>query len=249
MAASFDFKRFSVSNELSAQKVGTDGVLLGAWVALDGTERHILDVGTGTGVIALMLAQRTERPPVEPGVTIVAIDIDYPSAREAAANFSASPWSGRMAAFQGDFRGLGGDAPHPLSFLKCPYDLIVSNPPFFTDSLKAPEARRSDARHSDILTFDDLLCGADALLSPEGRLAVIYPATEAERLAGEALSAGLFPIRSCRVSTKAGKAPKRIMMDFSRQKKEPLSEELFIHEGDGFSEAYRALTRDFYLKF
>lgn len=249
MAASFDFKRFSVSNEFSAQKVGTDGVLLGAWAALDGTERHILDVGTGTGVIALMLAQRTERPQVEPGVTIVAIDIDAPSAQEAAANFNASPWSGRMAAFQGDFRGLGGDAPHPLSFLKCPYDLIVSNPPFFTDSLKAPEARRSDARHSDILTFDDLLCGADTLLSPEGRLAVIYPATEAERLAGEALSAGLFPIRSCRVSTKAGKASKRIMMEFSRQKKEPLSEELFIHEGDGFSEAYRALTRDFYLKF
>ncbi|MBQ7575538.1 MAG: methyltransferase domain-containing protein [Bacteroidales bacterium] len=258
MAASFDFKRFSVSNELSAQKVGTDGVLLGAWVALDGTERHILDVGTGTGVIALILAQRTESLPADTEghacegrhpITVVAIDIDAPSAREAAANFNASPWSGRMAAFQGDFRGLGGDTIHPLSFLKCPYDLIVSNPPFFTDSLKAPEARRSDARHSDILTFDDLLRGADALLSPEGRLAVIYPATEAERLAGEALSAGLFPIRSCRVSTKAGKAPKRIMMEFSRQKKEPLSEELFIHEGDGFSEAYKALTRDFYLKF
>lgn len=262
MAASFDFKRFSVSNELSAQKVGTDGVLLGAWVALDGTERHILDVGTGTGVIALMLAQRTANPSLKtdvpdshacddiyPGATIIGIDIDAPSAEEAAANFKASPWSDRMAAFQGDFRGLGGDTPHPLSFLKCPYDLIVSNPPFFTDSLKAPEARRSDARHSDALTFEDMLREATSLLSPEGRLAVIYPALEAERLSGEALSAGLFPIRSCRVSTKAGKAPKRIMMEFSRQKKEPLTEELFIHEGDGFSEAYIALTRDFYLKF
>ena len=243
MAASFDFKRFSVSNEFSAQKVGTDGVLLGAWAGLDGNERHILDVGTGTGVIALMMAQRT----VE--AVVVGIDIDGPSAEEAAANFKTSPWAGRMAAFQGDFRGLGSDPSHPLAFLRCPYDLIISNPPFFTDSLKAPESRRSDARHSDTLSFAELAGEAASLLSPEGRLAVIYPAEEAERLAGEALSAGFFPCRRCNISTKAGKTPKRIMMEFSRQKKEPFTEELFIHEGDGFSEAYIALTRDFYLKF
>ena len=243
MAGSFRFKQFTVSNELSAQKVGTDGVLLGAWTALEGTERHILDVGTGTGVIALMMAQRTAE------AVVVGIDIDGPSAEEAAANFKASPWADRMAAFKGDFRGLGSDQAHPLAFLRCPYDLIVSNPPFFTDSLKAPDSRRSDARHSDTLTFAELAAEAASLLSPDGRLAVIYPAEEAERVAGEALSAGLFPCRRCNISTKAGKPAKRVMMEFSKKRKEPLTEELFIHEGEDFSEAYRAVTRDFYLRF
>ena len=249
MAGSFRFKHFSLSNEFSAQKVGTDGVLLGAWVHLEGTERHILDVGTGTGVIALMLAQRTQSHSTEPGATIIGIDIDAPSAEEASANFKASPWAGRMAAFNGDFRGLGGKETHPLAFLRCEYDLIVSNPPYFTDSLRAPDERRSEARHSDTLSFRELAAEAVGLLSDEGRLAVIYPAEEAENLAGTALQAGLFPVRICRVSTKATKAPKRVMMELSRQKKEPLIEELFIHGDDGFSEAYKALTRDFYIKF
>ncbi|MBO4572068.1 MAG: methyltransferase [Bacteroidales bacterium] len=250
MAGSFKFKQFTVSNELSAQKVGTDGVLLGAWVHLDGTEKHILDVGTGTGVIALMLAQRTSRHSrLDRESVVVGIDIDAPSAKEAAANFNASPWRTRMAAFRGDFRGLGGSEAHPLSFLRCKYDLIISNPPFFTGSLKAPDERRSDARHSDTLTFRELAAEASCLLSDEGRLAVIYPAEEAENLAGTALEAGLFPVRICRVSTKKGKAPKRVMMEFSRQKKEPLIEELFIQEGEGYTEEYKSLTRDFYLKF
>ena len=176
-------------------KVGTDGVLLGAWVRLLGTERHILDVGTGTGVIALMLAQRTAGPcegaggilrsepfsargakcqsTVErPSVTIIGIDLDGASAEEAAANFKASPWAGRMAAFPGDFRGLGGDPSHPLAFLAIGYDLIVSNPPFFLDSLKAPDPRRSDARHADSLRYRDLVVGADRNLAPDGRLAL-----------------------------------------------------------------------------
>lgn len=243
MAGSFRFKRFSVSNCRSAQKVGTDGVLLGAWVSLTGSEQHILDVGTGTGVIALMMAQRTE------AAVVIGIDIDAPSAEEASENFKASPWAGRMAAFCGDFRGLGTAEAHPLAFLRCKYDLIVSNPPFFTGSLKAPDGRRSDARHSDTLSFRELASEAVSLLSEEGRLAVVYPAEEAEILAGTALETGLFPCRICRVSTKAGKAPKRVMMEFSRQKKEPLIEELFISDGEDYSEEYKALTRDFYIYF
>ena len=242
MADSFRFKQFTVSNERSAQKVGTDGVLLGAWVGLSGAEQHILDVGTGTGVIALMMAQRC------PAI-VVGIDIDAPSAEEASANFNASPWGSRMAAFRGDFRGLGTATAHPLVFLRCPYDLIISNPPFFNDSLKAPDERRSDARHSDTLSFGELAAEAAQLLSPEGRLAVIYPVEEAEKLAGEALVAGLFPCRICRVHTKKGTPAKRVMMEFSRQKKEPLIEELHIMEAGEFTREYRSLTGDFYIKF
>jgi len=232
MADSFRFKQFEVANVRSAQKVGTDGVLLGAWVALKATDRRILDVGTGTGVIALMMAQRAS------DALITAIDIDTESVAEATDNFLASPWQERLLAMEAPFQQMPGE-----------YDLIISNPPFFIDSLKAPDDRRSAARHTDTLPHRDIISGAARLLSPQGRLAVIYPATEAEMFAGEALSAGLFPERICKVSTKAGAAPKRFLMELSREKKEPLIEELSIMSGGDYTAEYKSLTSDFYLKF
>lgn len=211
MADSFKFKQFEVTNVRSAQKVGTDGVLLGAWTALRSTDRRILDVGTGTGVIALMMAQRS------PEAIIAAIDIDSESVAEATENFIASPWQERLLAIETPFQQMVGE-----------FDLIISNPPFFIDSLKAPDDRRSAARHTDTLTHKDILCGAARLLSANGHLSVINPAEEAEYFAGEALSVGLFPERICKVSTKTGSAPKRFMMELSRKKKEPLIEELSI---------------------
>ena len=261
MGNTFHFKHFDVANERSAMKVGTDGVLLGAWVRLLGTERHILDVGTGTGVIALMLAQRTSvtpgLTPVTPGLTgglsttIIGIDLDGASAEEAAANFKASPWAGRMAAFPGDFRGLGGDPSHPLAFLAIGYDLIVSNPPFFLDSLKAPDPRRSDARHADSLRYRDLVVGAERNLAPDGRLALILPADNADGFVAEAESFGLHLCRRCRVSTVAGHAPSRTLLELSRTPVTPFLEDttLAIQDPSGFTESYRDLTRDFYLKF
>lgn len=240
MAGSFKFKQFSVSNTLSAHKVGTDGVLLGAWVHLGGDEQHILDVGTGTGIIALMLAQRSS-------ATIIGIDIDHPSAEEAAANFKASPWASQMAAFQGDFRGICTSADHPLAFLKHPYDLIVSNPPYFSNSLKADGRRRSGARHTDTLSFGEILFESSLMLPESGRLAVIYPAQESERLAGEALSAGLFPSRICRVYSKQGERASRVMIEFSRKKEKPLFEELTIFSGGKYTEEYLSLTGGFYI--
>ena len=252
MAKSFDFKHFSLSNEKSAQKVGTDGVLLGAWTSLRGDERHILDVGTGTGVIALMLAQRSS--PVVQGESkgspvIIALDIDAPSAKEAGNNFKASPWAGRMAAYEGDFRGLGSDETHPLKFLAFPYDLIVSNPPYFVDSLKAPDPRRSNARHADSLSFDELNAAAADNLAPEGRLAVILPFAAATAFTRSASACGLFPSRRMQVSTLAGRSPVRILLEFSRSAAGCEEASLAIQDACGFTESYRSLTRDFYQAF
>lgn len=251
MDRSFRFKQFTVANERSAMKVGTDGVLLGAWVRLRGKEQHILDVGTGTGVIALMLAQRTSQSDETQAqaATIIGIDIDRPSAEEAAANFKASPWAGRMAAFAGDFRGLGTDPSHPLKYLAFPYDLIVSNPPYFVDALKAPDPRRNDARHADSLTYADLVANAVRNLAPDGRLALILPADAAARFAAEASACGLHLRRRTDVSTLAGTSPTRTLLEFSRTSA-PLEETtLAIQDAAGFTDEYRTLTREFYLKF
>ena len=251
MDKSFRFKQFTVANERAAMKVGTDGVLLGAWVRLRGDEQHILDVGTGTGVIALMLAQRTSQSDETQAqaATIIGIDIDKPSAEEAAANFKASPWAGRMAAFAGDFRGLGTDPSHPLKYLAFPYDLIVSNPPYFVDALKAPDPRRNDARHADSLTYADLVANAVRNLAPDGRLALILPSDAAARFAAEALACGLHLRRRTDVFTLAGTSPTRTLLEFSRTSA-PLEETtLAIQDAAGFTDEYRTLTREFYLKF
>lgn len=232
MAASFDFKQFKVINERSAQKVGTDAVLLGAWASAPEGCAGVLDAGTGTGVIALMMAQRC------PQARITGIDIDQPSVEEASLNFASSPWAERLSARLCRLQDWSSEV-----------DMIISNPPFFINSLKAPDGRRTAARHTDSLTHRDILDAALQCLSPQGTLAVIYPADEAQAFAGEALSAGLFPERICHVRTKAGAPPKRFMMELSRIKKEPLIEELVMSCGPEYTEEYKALTRDFYLKF
>ncbi|MCQ2137311.1 MAG: methyltransferase [Bacteroidales bacterium] len=232
MAASFDFKQFSVINERSAQKVGTDAVLLGAWAGAPAGAARVLDAGTGTGVIALMMAQRC------PQAQITGIDIDSPSVEEATLNFASSPWHDRLSAQLCRLQDWTGEV-----------DMIISNPPFFINSLKAPDDRRAAARHTDSLTHRDIIAAALQCLSPHGSLAVIYPADEAQAFVGEALASGLFPVRICHVSTKASAAPKRFMMELSRTKKEPLIEELIMSDGPDYTEQYKALTRDFYLKF
>jgi len=226
MAGSFKFKHFEVKNERSAMKVGTDGVFLGAWVSINGSESTILDVGTGTGVIALMLAQRTA------ATQIVAIDIDRESVEEAAYNFRESQWSDRLSVELCDFRKWNGQV-----------DLIVCNPPFFSNFLKAPEGRRSAARHNDTLTHMDLIDGALRTLSLQGRMAVVLPCEEGQKLILHATGEGLYVFRKCFLKTAENKPPKRVFIEFSKSKTPPAeSEEILLD-----SKEYKTLTQDYYL--
>jgi tRNA1Val (adenine37-N6)-methyltransferase len=233
----FIFKQFRINQQDAAMKVGTDGVLLGAWAELDGTERRMLDIGTGTGVIALMAAQRA------PQARIDAVEIDENAARQARQNAEASPWADRLQVYNASVQNFARDAAER-------YDLILSNPPFFVDSLKAPDAARSAARHTDTLSFDDLAAAADRLLTPAGRFAAIYPTEEAavfQRVAG---GYGLFPCRRLQVKSTPQGAFKRTLTEFSRRETAIAEEELTIETAPlRYTAEYIALTRDFYLKF
>lgn len=231
MAGSFRFKKFTIANDRAAMKVGTDGVLLGAWASLD-NPRTILDIGTGTGIIALMLAQRSEGK-----ARITAIDIDPLAIEEAMDNFQNSPWRETFGASRISLQEFAGRAENDSRF-----DLLVSNPPYFTGSLKAPDERRTAARHTDTLGFAQMISGALQLLAPQGILAVIYPPEEGMEFVAEAESAGLHLRRICKVSTAAGKPEKRLLMEFSREANAPEFETLVLD-----SPEYRELTSEFYL--
>lgn len=217
-------------------KVGTDGVLLGAWAAVEASDRRILDIGTGTGLIALMLAQRA------PDARITALDIDPACAEQARANADASPWGGRIDVLQGAVQSF-----HPgLTF-----DLIVSNPPYYDASLLPADPGRAVARHDTRLGFDDLAAAAVRLLAPGGRFAVVLPAAEAARFLLRA-SQALWLIRRTDVRTTPRRGIRRALMEFSLHQPlmAPQRTELVIGDGGGgFTQQYRELTQDFYLKF
>lgn len=234
----FRFKRFEVRNERSAMKVNTDGVLLGAAVTLSGSEKRVLDVGTGTGTIALMLAQRLSD--MGANARITGIDIDAPSAEEAGENFAASPWATILDARNVPLQQYDGG----------PFDLIVSNPPYFDDSLQAPDARRNISRHSvegESLSYRELVAFAAESLGPDGRLAMILPADVEKTLRRTAVSFGLYPSRILRVRTKVTKLPSRIIVEFGRAIATPAEELLTIHEKERYSEEYLSMTNTFYI--
>lgn len=242
MSGTFRFKRFSVRNELSSMKVNTDGVLLGAWAAIAPQVRRILDVGTGTGVIALMMAQRTEG--FAHPVLITGVDVEQVG--EARANADASPWGGRISFLQADVRQY---APSER------FDLIVSNPPFFVSELLSPDAGRMRARHAVTLPYDALRDAAARMLDPAGRFSVILPAAEA-RLFVDVCKGTLVPVRRTDVRTIPCRAPKRVLLEFAMAGEDAAlpglrHDELVIGTGEHecYTEEYRALTRDFYLKF
>lgn len=214
-------------------KVGTDGVLLGAWCPVEGM-RRVLDVGTGCGVIALMVAQRNHTALID------AIDIDHDAIEEATINFAASPWSERLTAIEADFNDMTS---HDR------YDMIVSNPPYFTDSLLPPDAARTIARHTESLSYRQLIEGAAQQLTDEGILALISP-TDAESIIIEAAAFASLPVRNItRIIPVEGGPAKRILWQLSRRDMAYHEDDLIIARRDGtFTSEYIALTRDFYLK-
>jgi tRNA1Val (adenine37-N6)-methyltransferase len=236
---SFAFKQFTIHQEKCAMKVGTDAVLLGAWAKTYGV-RRALDIGTGTGIIALMLAQKC-------GCTIDAIDIDEVAAGEAKENAANSPWRERVRIHHislQDFAKMQDEK----------YDLIVSNPPYFTDAQPATEESRTKARHTVLLPFSDLIHGATKLLSKEGKFYVILPTKEGELFREMAEAKGLHLRRLARVKTTPEKPEKRVLMQFGFTAKPQVSESTLVIEKDNlnaqhYTDEYKELTKEYYLYF
>lgn len=213
-------------------KVGTDGVLLGAWANVEHCHR-VLDMGTGTGLVALMTAQRSQ-------AHIVAIDLDADAVAQAAENAFSSPWSSRIQVVEADARELSYSQP---------FDAILCNPPFFENSLKCPDSARTMARHTDTLSFDELARSALRLLSPEGELSVVIPYDRAHDMTVSCACNGLFATRQTIVVPVEGGRPKRILMAFTRQGAPHSITTLCIQNAERqYTPEYVSLVEDFYLK-
>lgn len=231
----FQFKQFMIFQEKSAMKVGVDGVLLGAWVRINAVAR-ILDVGTGTGLIALMLAQRSE-------AQITAIEIEEKALLEAAMNANASVWGDRVKLAHLSLQEFATTKTEK-------FDLIVSNPPFFSQATRAAYAERTIARHNDLLPFSDLISCSASLLNERGRIALILPPEALEEIRSRATENGLWLSRKTNVIPKAEKKVNRVMLELAKKESALDEDFLTIYNSDGsFTEEYVTLTRDFYLKF
>lgn len=219
-------------------KVNTDGVLLGAAMTICPSDRTALDIGTGTGTIALMAAQRLEGTDCR----IDAIDIDEPSATEAAGNFSNSPWKDRLTAHHSSLDEFAGSD-------RKEFDLIFSNPPYFEDSLTAPDERKSTARHtSDGLSYRDIFEFAQDRLTENGRVSLVLPADQEAALCRYARMCCLHLFRIMRIRTVPRKAPSRIVAEFSRKRSDTVEDFTLTIQNEGkYTQEYLSLTRDFYL--
>jgi tRNA1Val (adenine37-N6)-methyltransferase len=229
----FRFRQFTIHQDKCAMKVGTDSVLLGSWVN-PSYSSDILDIGTGSGIIALMLAQKSF-------AQIDAIDVDEDACNQARENFETSPWVDRLHVIHQPVQEYS-----KLSLKK--YDLIVSNPPYFQDAYKPSEESRLKARHGDLLCFAELVEGVKKLLAEKGRFCLILPYREGNEFIGIAMRKGLFCQEIVRVKTKADKFEKRLMMAFTFSFGMMTETELIIQDNDtNFSKQYVELTKDYYL--
>jgi tRNA1Val (adenine37-N6)-methyltransferase len=241
----FRFKQFTVQQSATAMKVNTDGVLLGAWTDVRGAAR-ILDVGTGTGVIALMLAQRTKTALID------AVEIDRNSAMQAAENVAHSPWPERVRVFALSFVNYAAKTAER-------YDLVVSNPPYFVDALLPGTEQRLLSRHAESLPYEDLIAGVHTLLTDNGRFSLILPYAEANIFIAKAAVAGLYCTHKTNVCSVRGKPVKRVLMLIERKPAPVREETICIYmphsdtqskdTADNYSPEYSALTKDFYLYF
>ena len=233
----FSFKQFNIEQDRCAMKVGTDGVLLGAWAPLTNNPYSILDVGAGTGLIALMLAQRSFAEQID------ALEIDEEAYEQATDNFENSPWNDRLFCFHA---GLDEFVEEPED----EYDLIVSNPPFYSEDYKTEDEQRDLARFTDAMPFVDLIEAADLLLSENGVFAVIIPYKEEAYFLAIAKENELYPFKMTRVKGTPTTETKRSLLAFSRIEQTPIIDELIIEAArHQYTPEYIELTKDFYLKF
>lgn len=232
----FQFKQFRVQQNRCAMKVGTDGTLLGSW-ATGGT--NILDVGTGTGLLALMMAQRF------PDAQVTAIDIDAEAVEQARENVAASPFAERIRVFQTDFRQFSPEK----EGLVPTYDAIVCNPPYFSHSLECPDAQRTLARHAASLPYEDLMMKSASLLTDDGELSFVIPFDCLSRLEEAAVLAGIFKSCEWAVKTTPKNAPRRYLLAFRKHSVKTLEQrEMVLEDQPGVrSVCYSELTKDFYL--
>lgn len=231
----FQFKQFSVNQEKCGMKVGTDGILLGAWADLTDVGRA-LDIGTGTGLIALMLAQRA------PQTMVTAVEIDADSCHQAGENFEHSPWSERLELIASSIQDFSRTAEDK-------YELIVSNPPFFSGGTFSSSHNRQLVRHTVKLPHGDLLASVRKLLSPVGRFCLILPLMEGLRFIELAAHYNLHCVRQTKIRPKVNKPITRLLLQFERKEKAVIEDELIIQNEaqNEWTREYKALTGDFYL--
>ena len=232
---SFQFKQFVVNQEHCAMKVGTDGTLLGAWANAPVDAARILDIGTGTGLIALMMAQRF------PEAKIIGIDIDPDATNQARENVAASPFSDRIMINREDatkFEDKEG------------FDAIVSNPPYFVDSLTCPGEQRTMARHAVTLNYKTLMHTANKLLKNDGIISLVIPTENIDDIQSVATCDGLFVTRICKIKTTPNKQPKRQLVEIRKHPVDIIDyrEEILEDNPGQRSEWYHNLTIDFYIK-
>jgi tRNA1Val (adenine37-N6)-methyltransferase len=233
----FQFKQFSIQQDKTAMKVGTDGVLLGAWTPIDHNPFSVLDIGAGTGIISLMLAQRSHAQQID------ALEIDENAYEQATDNFENSPWNDRLFCFHA---GLDEFIEEPED----EYDLIVSNPPFYSEDYKTQSEQRDLARFQDAMPFEELIEAADLLLSENGIFAVILPFKEEENFIALAKESELYPVKITRVKGTPTSEIKRSLLAFSRNENTTVStDELIIETARHiYTSEYIELTKEFYLK-
>jgi tRNA1Val (adenine37-N6)-methyltransferase len=230
----FKFKQFTVKQDKTAMKVGVDSVLLGSWVSVNGLETNVLDIGAGNGLLALMMAQKI------PAAKIVACEIDEIACEQASENISSSAWSERITVVNTDIRTFTHD---PKSF-----DLIICNPPYFEKSLKSHDRRRNFARHNDCLPLTDLTDRVHRLLHDNGRFVLIVPENQAGTLIELAGEKKLFPARRLNIKSTATKPVSRVILELSYILQPPEETLLIINAGNGYSNDYKTMTKDFYLE-
>ena len=232
----FSFKQFNVQQDRCAMKIGTDGVLLGAWTPLINNPYNLLDIGAGTGILSLMLAQRSNLEQID------AIEIDEGAYEQCVENFEASPWSDRLFCFHAGLDEFVDDPEEE-------YDLIISNPPFYTDTFKSENTQRDIARFEDALPFEELIEAADLLLSDNSIFSVIIPYKEETKFVSMCKELELFPLKITRVKGTPTAEIKRSLLAFTRIEQTPIIDELTIEiSRHQYTPEYIALTQDFYLK-